>query len=109
MSKKQYEKSRTIARKAAKLNPKAGKPYIIIGDLYALSAKECGNDEFTTKVAYWAAVDQYKRARAIEPDLDEIINKKISYYSKYYPTLEMLFFQNLDEGDTYNVECWINE
>lgn len=109
MSLKNYTKSRNAALKAAKLNPKAGKPYIIIGDLYAASAKDCGNDELTNKVTYWAAVDQYKRARSVEPDLAESMNKRINTYRKYFPTTELLFFHNLNEGDSYTIECWINE
>lgn len=109
MSLKQYEKSRTTARKAAKLNPGEGKPWAIIGDLYAASANQCGNDELTTKVAYWAAVDMYKKARNVEPDLAESMNKRISSYQKYFPSTELLFFHNLNEGDEYVVECWINE
>lgn len=109
MSLKQYENSRSTAYRAAKLNPSAGKPYAIIGDLYAASAKTCGNDELTDKVAYWAAVDKYKRARSVEPDLAESMNKRISSYEKYFPSTELLFFHNLTEGDEYKVECWINE
>lgn len=109
MSLKLNEKSRAIALKAAKLNPNVGKPYVIIGDLYASSAKDCGNDELTRKVAYWAAVDQYKKARAVEADLAESMNKRINSYRKYFPTTELLFFHNLNEGDDYKVECWINE
>jgi tetratricopeptide (TPR) repeat protein len=109
MSLQKNEKARAIARKAANLNPKAGKPYIIIGDLYASTANDCGNDELTRKVAYWAAVDQYKKARSVEPNIATSMNKRISSYQKYFPTTELLFFYNLHEGDEYTVECWINE
>ncbi|MDG2080511.1 MAG: hypothetical protein P8J47_01865 [Bacteroidales bacterium] len=109
MSLQKNEKARAIARKAANLNPKVGKPYIIIGDLYASAANECGNDELTRKVAYWAAVDQYKKARSVEPSIATAMNKRISSYQKYFPTTELLFFYNLHEGDEYTVECWINE
>jgi len=54
----QFQKARTIALNAAKLKPTEGKPYIIIGDMYAASARDCGNDDLTKKVAYWAAVDK---------------------------------------------------
>lgn len=106
---KQFQKARSTALAAAKLNPNVGKPYVIIGDLYAASAKNCGDNELTVKVAYWAAVDMYKRARSVEPDLAESMNKRISSYQKYFPTTELLFFYNLTEGDEYKVECWINE
>ncbi len=103
------EKARAVAYKAAKLNPTAGKPYIIIGDLYAASAKDCGNDELTKKVVYWAAVDKYKKARNVEPDLKASMAKRISSYQKYFPPTELLFFHNLNEGDSYEIECWIKE
>ncbi len=106
---KQNVKARNVALKAAKLNPKAGKPYAIIGDLYASTASSCGNDELTKKVAYWAAVDKYKKAKAVESDLAESMNKRIASYRKYFPPTELLFFHNLNEGDSYTVECWINE
>ncbi len=109
MNLKRYEKARVTALQAAKKNPNAGKPYVIIGDIYAASAKDCGNDELTKKVAYWAAVDKYKKARSVEPDLAELMNKRISSYQKYFPSTELLFFHNLNEGDEYTVECWINE
>lgn len=105
----QFEKARAIAYKAAKLNPSAGKPYIIIGDLYAASAKDCGNDELTKKVAYWVAVDKYKKARNVESELAESMAKRISSYQKHFPPTELLFFHNLTEGEDYQVECWINE
>ncbi len=104
-----FEKARIIAKKAAKLNPTAGKPYIIIGDMYAASAGKCGNDELTKKVSYWAAVDKYKKAKSVEPDLSASMNKKINAYQKHFPPTELLFFHNLTEGDSYKVECWINE
>lgn len=109
MSLKKYEKSRLAAYNAAKVKPMAGKPYIIIGDCYAASAKTCGSDELTRKVAYWAAVDKYKKAKRVEPEIAETANKRISSYQKYFPPTELLFFYNLNEGDEYKVGCWINE
>ncbi|MBC8321674.1 MAG: hypothetical protein H8E34_13225 [Bacteroidetes bacterium] len=104
-----FEKARATALKAAKMNPLAGKPYIIIGDMYAASAKDCGNDELTEKVAYWAAVDKYKKASSVEPDLAESMANRISSYQKYFPSTELLFFHNINDGDKYEVGCWINE
>ena len=36
-------------------------------------------------------------------------NEMIKEYSKLFPTSEDAFFYNVFEGDTYEVECWINE
>ncbi len=104
-----FKEARAIALRAAKLDPTAGKPYVIIGDLYAASAKDCGNDDLTKKVAFWAAVDKYKKAKAVEPDLKEAVDKKINIYRQHFPATELLFFHNLNEGDDYKVGCWINE
>ncbi len=100
--------SRKYALKAAELNPNWGVPYDFIGDLYAHSATKCGDNELTKKVAYWVAVDMYKKAKQVEPSLTDAMNKKISTYSVYFPPTELLFFYGINEGDTYMVECWIN-
>jgi tetratricopeptide (TPR) repeat protein len=104
-----FAKARQMARKAAEINPEWGEPYLFIGDLYAMSAKSCGDDDLTKKVAYWAAVDQYIKAKRVDPELTELANKRIKTYKAYFPPTEVLFFYNLTEGDKYMVECWINE
>jgi len=106
---KNYPTARSFAIKASQLNDADGEIYILIGDMYAESAKDCGNNELTNRVAYWAAVDKYYRAKQVEPDLSELANRRISSYSIYFPSLETIFFYDLKEGDEYTVECWINE
>lgn len=104
-----FPKSRSYALKALDVRPDEGSPLIIIGDMYASSASDCGDNELTKKVAYWAAVDKYYRAKKIDPSLSEIANSRISSYSAHFPKIETIFFYNLNEGDSYKVECWINE
>ncbi len=107
--KNNYPKAREMALKAAKYDPTKGQPYAFIGDLYAASAQKCGDNDLTKLVAYWAAVDKYKKAKAVEPDLAEAMNKRIAAYSKHFPTKEVMFFYGLEEGTPYTVGCWINE
>lgn len=109
MSLGRYSEARQMAYKAAALNSLEGEPYVIIGDCYAASAKDCGSDELTTKVAYWAAVDKYEKAKRVDSDLVEKMNACIQSYQKYFPPTELLFFHNLNEGDPYSIGCWINE
>jgi tetratricopeptide (TPR) repeat protein len=104
-----FPTARQYARKAAEANPEWGEPFMFIGDLYALSAKDCGDNDLTKKVAYWAAVDQYAKAKRVDPELTDAANKKIGIYSAYFPQGELLFFYDLKEGDKYTVGCWINE
>jgi hypothetical protein len=104
-----FPSSRTYALKSAALNPHDGDPYLVIGDLYAESAKDCGDNELTQRVAYWVAVDKYYKAKQVDPELADEADKRINAYSVYFPTASTIFFYNLKEGDTYKVECWINE
>jgi len=104
-----FPRARKMALEAAKINPSWGEPYIFIGDLYVMSATDCGDNDLTKKVAYWAAVDKYVKAKQVDPELTEMANERIKRYSVYFPSKEVLFFYALNEGDKYTVDCWINE
>jgi len=101
--------SRTYALKAAAINPSNGEAYLLIGDLYAESAKKCGDNDLTNRVAFWAAVDKYRMAKRVDPELAAEADKRVASYSQYFPAISTIFFYTLKEGDTYRVECWINE
>ena len=104
-----FPRARKMALKAAEYNTESGQPFMFIGDLYAMSAKACGSDDLTRKVAYWAAVDMYSKAKRVDPELTTLANKRIATYKAYFPPTELLFFHNLTEGDKYTIGCWINE
>jgi tetratricopeptide (TPR) repeat protein len=104
-----YPSSRTYALKAAALDPTDGEPYILIGDLYASSALDCGDNDLTKHITYWVAVDKYYKAKQVDPDIADVADKRIASYSEYFPAAQTIFFYHLNEGDTYTVECWINE
>jgi tetratricopeptide (TPR) repeat protein len=106
---KNYSKARTYALNVTEIRPEDGNPYILIGDMYAASAKECGSNDLTNKVAYWAAVDKYYKAKNVDSSIADAANERISTYSRVFPTTEIIFFHDLKEGDPYKVECWINE
>ncbi len=108
---KNYPQARQMAYKAIELNPNDGNPYILIGDLYASSAKQCGDGDFYSKIAYLAAVDKYIRARQVDsdPDVMALANRRINDYRPLFPTSEAIFFHDYEVGKTIKVECWINE
>lgn len=107
--KKNYQKARSYARNALDLRPEDGDALLLIGDMYAASASDCGDNDLTKKVAYWAAVDKYYQAKSVDPDVAPIADNRIQIYSKQFPNSETIFFYDLNEGDTYKVGCWINE
>jgi tetratricopeptide (TPR) repeat protein len=107
--KKEFQTARNYAYKALEYIPKDGSLYIMIGDMYASTAKQCGSNDLTSKVAYWAAVDKYQKAKQIDPTVADEANQRINTYKQYFPRKETIFFHDLNEGDSYEVECWINE
>ena len=106
---KRLSDSRSACYATIKIRPNDGKPYILIGDLYATSAKQCGEGDFYSKVAYWTAVDKYMQAKNLDPSVAELAQSKINTFKQYFPATEQIFFHDLKEGDTFTVECWINE
>ncbi len=105
----QVATSRTYALKAAELRKNWGKPYILIGQFYAQSAKECGESPYHQALVYIAAVDKFLLARSIDPDVADEASKLIASYSALYPTKEDMFFHGDTEGKSYTIGCWINE
>lgn len=105
----QYATARNYALKAIKLKENWGDPYLLIGKLYAASANMCGETACTKNAVFWVAVDKFVKAKTIDPNCADEANKLIATYSAYYPKKEDCFFENIMEGQSYTVGCWINE
>ncbi len=101
--------ARTDANEALKYRPNWGKPYLLIGDTYALSSQTFGSNDFEKATVFWAAVDKYYKAKQLDPSVEELANQKISFYSKYFPRGEEAFMQGYKNGSSYKVGGWINE
>ena len=102
--------ARNYARKANNVDPYDGRPLILIGEMYAASASDCGDDEFTETTAYWVAVDKFERAADVaeDPSVQNRARELANTYRQYFPDRELIFFHGFDTGDTYRVACWIN-
>lgn len=100
--------ARENAQKALETKPNWGEPYLFIGQLYAESKGDCANISLPNAV-YWVAVDKFNRAKSVDSSCEDQANSLIILYSKYYPNKEEAFFQGVHEGDSYKVNCWINE
>ncbi len=104
----QYSKARADALHAAKLHSGWGKPYMLIGDLYAKTSKNCG-DAFESRLAIIAAVDKWAYAKSIDPSVASEANKKIGSYRKHFPDKGEAHMRGLHPGNTVKVKCWIGE
>lgn len=105
----QLSTARNYALKAIELKRNWGKPYILIGQLYAQSAKECGEDAYYQSLVYVAAVDKFITARSVDPEVADEANRLIASYSAMFPSKEDMFFHGDSEGKSYTIGCWINE
>lgn len=108
-SERNFSQARSSAYKIVQLNPNEGKAYMLIGDLYAMSAGMCTGDDLGGKSVFWAAIDKYIKAKSVDNSVEKEANEKISQYSRYYPPSADLFFRDLVEGTSFTVGCWINE
>ncbi|MGE5318407.1 MAG: tetratricopeptide repeat protein, partial [Chloroflexota bacterium] len=106
---KNYAASRSTAYKIIQINPHDGKAYLLIGDLYAMSAGMCDTDDLGGKTVFWAAIDKYLKAKSVDNSVESQANEKIAQYSRYYPASTDLFFRDMQEGSSFTVGCWINE
>lgn len=106
---KDYPRARTIARQAISLNSEWGKPYLLIGRIYAASAKMIGESDIQQRIVYCLAVDQFVKAKTVDSDCTAEANKEITEYSQYFPGKEDALFEKIKAGSTFKVGGWINE
>ena len=105
-----FGQSRQWARRAADHKGGWGEPYILIGKLYASSGPLCGSGTgFNSQRVVWVAIDQWNRAKSIDGGVAGEANKLIGRYAQYMPTREDIFQRGLKVGQSYTVDCWINE
>lgn len=105
---KQYQTARSNAQKAAGLKSGWGKPYILIGDMYAKSSRSCG-DDWNSRLAILAALAKYRYARSIDPEVADDANSRIGSYAKARPEKQEGFMRGVSAGQKAKVGCWIGE
>lgn len=103
-----FSKARDMARRAAQVDPTAGEPYLIIAQLYADSSKQFSG-EIDSRAVFWAAVDKCNKAKSIDSSIADRANSMIRAYTAAFPPMETIFFNDYNEGQSYNVGGWIGE
>lgn len=109
MNKNQTAKS--YALKAASFRSGWGEPYLLIGDLYAKTSRQCGElkTEFLKRVGYWAAIDKYEYAKRLDSSVSTKANERIQKYTEQMPSKTDIFTEGLLDVPTYTIECWYTE
>jgi tetratricopeptide (TPR) repeat protein len=107
-SAKRASQSRSYAQQAINYNPNYGAPYILIANLYA-SNLTWSDEPILNKCTYFLVLDKLQRAKAVDPEVTEDVNKLINTYSAYKPVPNDLFMLGYKVGDRLTIGGWINE
>ena len=105
---KKYDDARKEAQTAAYLDSSFGRPYMLIGDMYAVTARSCG-DSWNQRLAILAAYDKYEEAKTIDPSSESETSSKMNKYRSSFPLKDTGFMRGVKAGDEQRVNCWIDE
>lgn len=98
--------ARKYAQKAIDANPSNGKAYLLIANLYASSANQCGSTTFEKRAMYWKAAEMARKAGRVDPSLKSRASKSAASYSAKAPTKEMIFTEGM-AGKSVSFKCWV--
>ena len=105
---RQYGSARQHIQDAAKHKEGWGKPYILLGDIYAKMSTGCKED-WDKRLAILAAMQKYNYAKSIDPEVASDANKRIGQYRGALPAKEEGFMRKVSEGDRVTCGCGIGE
>lgn len=106
MATRNYAAAAQAARSARDINPENGYAYFVLAQCYAASASNCSG--LQGEAAYWAAYDMMAKAVErldSEPDTKQNAQNSLAVYRGHFPTSETCFFEELQEGQGYTVQC----
>ncbi|NDV44272.1 tetratricopeptide repeat protein [Flagellimonas sediminis] len=98
--------ARNYALKAIEANASNGKAYLLIANLYAGSANDCGSTPFEKRAIYWKAAEMARKAGRVDPAISGHANQTAVSYEAKAPTKEMIFSSGM-AGKTVSFSCWV--
>ena len=110
LKKQEYPNVRKYCKESLAKNPAQGQPHILLGIIYAQA--KVSDDPTLQRAVFWAAVDQFIKAKSVEPseNIIEQANKYIRSYSALFPSKEEVFMHpEIEEGKSHYVGGWVSE
>lgn len=98
--------ARSYAQKAINANPANGKAYLLIANLYATSANDCGDKPFDKRAIYWRAAEMARKAGRVDPSLSGRAGKSAASYSAKAPSKTDIFQAGM-AGKKVSFNCWV--
>jgi len=105
-SRRSYSQARGFYQKSLEAKPSNGRAYLMIANMYAASANDCGTTQFEKRAIYWLAADYASRAARIDPSLASNANETAASYRGLAPSKTEIF-QSGKAGQKVNFSCWI--
>ena len=101
-------KSKEYLYKALTSDPKMGKGYLFLAQLFANSASDCGKTDFEKKAVYYLAIQTAQKATIAEPRLKPTSDKMAEGFSSLSLTPADISKAKMN-GKSLTIGCWINE
>ncbi len=98
--------ARNYAQKAIEANSSNGKAYLLIANLYAGSANDCGSTPFEKRAVYWKAAEMARQAGRVDPSLSGNSSQSAASYDAKAPTKTDIFNSGM-AGKTVTFSCWV--
>lgn len=98
--------ARSYAQKAINAYASNGKAYLLIANLYAGSANDCGSTPFEKRAVYWKAAEIARQAARVDPSLSGRASQAAASYSAKAPSKTDIFQSGM-AGKTLAFPCWI--
>ncbi len=98
--------ARSYAQQAIKADPSNGKAYLLIANLYATSANDCGSTPFEKRAVYWKAADMARQAGRVDPALSSNANQSAASYAAKAPSKTDIFNSGM-AGKKISFDCWV--
>ncbi|WP_295334671.1 hypothetical protein [Flavobacterium sp.] len=101
-------KSKETLNKALQFDPKMGRAYLFIAQLYSYSAEECGKTDFEKKAVFTLAAQTAQKAAIADPKLKAAADKMAEDFAPQALTASEISKEKMN-GKTLTIGCWINE
>lgn len=98
--------ARSYARKALSFQPSMGRAYLMISNLYAASANDCGETQFNKRAVYWLAAQMAYKAAEVDASIKKLALKTARSYEGRAPSKTEIFTEG-NQGATIKFDCWI--
>ena len=101
-------KAKDNLNKAVTFDPKMGKAYLFLAQLYANSSNNCGKTDFEKKAVYYLAIQTVQKAGIVEPRLKPTSDKMAEDYNPKSISAAEISKAKMN-GKSVIIGCWINE